>query len=131
MYDEEGRWVRTLVMREPEWSEEDRARVLAFVEWERGFCPCGCGIRIEDAYNPDQAFMVHDAKCRARVALEKVKRADKAKAEKASPNGKLPEGWDDGRRYYVVKADTPPEAAVPVRERAMRQRQAREVSNAG
>lgn len=40
-YDDEGRLVRTVVTREPEWDDESRAEMLALAEYDAGICACG------------------------------------------------------------------------------------------
>jgi hypothetical protein len=135
VYDEQGRLVKTVIYREPEWNDEDRAKALALLEWEQGGCQCGCNQRLEDVYNPKQAWMIHTVKCTARVMIEKTKRQDMDKARRQYPDGKLPDGWNDGVRYFAVKADTPPGADKPIeeqrREMAVRARERRMVKTSG
>ena len=59
-------------------------------------CKCGCGLPVSDAYR-DQTFIVDTFTCHADRALKMARRKDdeKAKAENK------PEGWNDGRHYYV------------------------------
>lgn len=85
----------TVVHRESEWDDETRARALALAEWESTLCGCGCGRPILETSRPDQAYLVHTYTCMADKAIQKVRRQDRAKHEKS------PEGWDDGRHYYV------------------------------
>lgn len=67
-----GRLVRAVVTREPAWTDQDRAEVLALAEYRRQLCPCGCGHRAKDTLSPEQtgpAFIASRTVCRARLAL--------------------------------------------------------------
>jgi hypothetical protein len=120
--------VKTIVYREPEWSDEDRARVLALRAYDDSIDQ-DTNVPLTAAYNPKQAFMVHSTKNHAKAAKERVMRADREKHKDDKPglDGSL---WDDGLRYWVEPVDTPPEALVPVqvqaRRRARQARRARE-----
>lgn len=46
-YDDAGRLVRSVTVREPEWSEQDRAWMLALVGYRASLCPT-CGGPIEE-----------------------------------------------------------------------------------
>lgn len=50
-YDEQGRLVRALTVREPEWSEQDVAWMLALAEWRATRCPA-CGGDIRECTDP-------------------------------------------------------------------------------
>ena len=90
-----------MVTREPEWDDETRGRALRLGEYEREICGCGCGQPIRKAYDPKQPFTVDFLTCQAGRAKAKVERQhrDEAKAQNK------PDGWDDGRHYYVKPHD--------------------------
>ena len=68
-----GRLVRSVTSREPEWSEQDRAWLLALAGWRASLCPCGCGLPAEQTLaheNDGHTFVVQPpTRCRARTAL--------------------------------------------------------------
>ncbi|MFC3504802.1 hypothetical protein ACFOOK_28075 [Micromonospora krabiensis] len=68
-----GRLVRSVTVREPEWSEQDRAWMAALVGYRASLCPCGCGHPAEQtqAHESDgRTFVVPPpVRCRARTAL--------------------------------------------------------------
>lgn len=70
-YDDAGRLVRSTP--ESEWSEQDRAWLLALAGYRASLCPCGCGLPAEQtlAHEDDgRRFVVSPpARCRARTAL--------------------------------------------------------------
>lgn len=90
---------RSVVTTEPEWDEASRNRVLRLTEYEAGMCPCGCGNQLDVALDETQAFKVDTFTCRARKAIEQVKRTDKKSKEKG------PEGWSDGMTWFAVPVD--------------------------
>lgn len=117
VYDSEGRLVKTVVYREAEWSEEDRARAEALRAWDDQW-DNETNMPLAKAYDPQQAYMVHKGKNYAKANKERIMRIDreKHKDDKPGPQGHL---WDDGLQYWVEPVDTP-EDAMPVRERAAR-----------
>lgn len=87
----------TVITREPLWSDDDRARALALDKYERSLCPCGCGVPVDEAFNPKRQFSVETGTCYARKTIESVKR----KAHKQAEDRNKPEGWDDGLFWFV------------------------------
>jgi len=70
-YDEAGRLLRSVTTREPEWSEEDAAWMLALAAYRRGLCPL-CGRPLEEctAQDADGAYTVPPpTRCHATTAL--------------------------------------------------------------
>ncbi len=86
-----------MVEREVEWDESTRGRALRLTEWEDGRCSCGCGQPIADAHDPKKPWIVDHFVCYAGRAKEQVVRQHRADAE----NANKPEGWDDGRHYFL------------------------------
>lgn len=74
--------------------------MLRLQEYEDTLCRCGCGLPIAVAHK-SQAFKVDHYTCYAGAALERVRREENERADKAN----RPEGWDDGRHYFVVRHD--------------------------
>lgn len=108
---------------EPEWPDDDRARALAFQDWEDSF-DHDTGVPLTAAYDPDQAFLVHETINHARRQIERIKRQKREQAERAN-GGKLPEGWDDGRRYRAEAVETPLEVRKAAEQAAERRRRRR------
>lgn len=102
----------TVITRETEWDDETRGRALGLAQYESHLCGCGCGRPIEETAKPDQAYLVHQYTCMADKAIQKVRRQDRAKHEKA------PEGWDDGLHYYAQPTDVSDKKKPGVRRRA-------------
>lgn len=70
-------------------------------------CPCGCGQPIAEATEKGRGYVVQTYECMARKALEMKKRDDRAAAGEDPP-----EGWDDGRIYYIEGSVEPPEGGA-------------------
>lgn len=71
-YDDAGRVVRSVTTREAEWTEQDRAELLALAVYRAGLCPCGCGHRYADTTSPEATgprFVASRVTCRARLTL--------------------------------------------------------------
>ncbi|TDB82941.1 hypothetical protein E1091_18545 [Micromonospora fluostatini] len=67
-----------MTTREPEWTEQDRAEVLALALYRRELCPCGCGHRYADTTSPEATgprFAAERVVCRARLALMEAQQA--------------------------------------------------------
>lgn len=84
----------TVVEREPEWSEGDRAEAEALAHIEAGKCPCGCGQQMEQSMSRDWNWSVEHRKCFAGAALDQVRR-EFDKKFKDDP------GRHDGRLWFV------------------------------
>jgi hypothetical protein len=54
-YDDAGRLVRAVTTRTPEWDEESRAEVIAWLDYEAQQCP-GCGGYLPDTTAPDAVY---------------------------------------------------------------------------
>lgn len=81
-YDRAGRLVRSVTRRDPEWTEQDRAWVLALTYWRDTRCPL-CGGDIQDCTAPDEDLVVNvppPRRCKATDAL-----LDKQKQYESSP----------------------------------------------
>ncbi|MFF0823066.1 hypothetical protein ACFYUR_22115 [Micromonospora haikouensis] len=78
-HDRRGRLVRSVTTREPAWTEQDRAEVIALAYYRRTeLCPCGCGHRYADTTSPEETgpqFVASRVVCRARLALLEAQRA--------------------------------------------------------
>lgn len=64
-------------------------------EWEDEKCPCGCGQPMTLAHDKTKTWVVDDFTCYAGRALDQVKRL------KAKEHEDAPDGWDDGKHWYV------------------------------
>lgn len=94
----------TLVKREPEWTDEDRAQLLALAVYEAGICSCG----FHESLTSDKSnyFQPEHRVCPVCAAADKWSRitadadqqAAKARGDKAPPSLTHPE---DGRKLYV------------------------------
>lgn len=79
-YDRRNRLIRSVTSREPEWTEEDRAEILALRLFRAQYCPCGCGQKYADTTSPEETgpqFVVERTVCRARLALIEAQEANK------------------------------------------------------
>lgn len=74
---------------------------MRLADYESSICPCGCGQSVDIAYDKGRAFKVDFQVCQAGRAMDQVRRMHKEEAERQ----KKPDGWDDGRRYYVMPVD--------------------------
>lgn len=88
-YDEAGRLVRSVTTREPEWTEQDTAEILALVEYRAMLCPCGCGFLTEETTSHEAGgpqFEAHRTLCRARRELVEQQTAHaKSKGDHGDP----------------------------------------------
>ena len=67
-----------MTTRESEWNDQDRTELLAYLEYEKALCPCGCGHLYEDTtsnWETGPEFAVTRITCRARAALLEEQRA--------------------------------------------------------
>ena len=53
-YDDDGRLARSVTVREPEWTPDDRALVLALIEEEKQICSI-CGHPLSECRDPSTA----------------------------------------------------------------------------
>ncbi|MGW5556848.1 hypothetical protein ACWER9_06450 [Micromonospora sp. NPDC003944] len=70
--------MRSVTTREPEWTEQDRAEVLALALYRAEFCPCGCGQRYVETTSDEETgpqFTADRVVCRARLALLEAQKA--------------------------------------------------------
>lgn len=83
-YDGDGRVARTVTTREPRWTEQDRAEILALALYRTWLCP-KCGGLLEDCTSHEDTgpeFRVRRVRCRA---------TDDLLAEQAGSNIDRPE----------------------------------------
>ena len=87
--DDEGRLLRTVVTRESEWDDQERAKMLALAEHEASMCACGFPARYADT-DPDLAWVERTCPVCAAVARNHriVAAADEDATEKL---GKKPD----------------------------------------
>lgn len=93
MYDRRGRLVRSVTTREPEWTEQDRAEVLALALYREGLCPLHGG-PLEDCTAADGVipdWTANSTYCQAAVA-----RVD---AENAGEQSKTPHRFAAARLW--------------------------------
>ena len=67
-----------MTTREPEWTDQDQAEVLALALYRSSLCPCGCGHPAADTRSPEQTgprFVATRVVCRARLAQLETQRA--------------------------------------------------------
>lgn len=71
MYDRRGRLKRSVTTSEPEWTEQDRAEILALAEYRRRLCPLHGGPLTECTSHEDTGpqFVVGKKRCRAQDAV--------------------------------------------------------------
>lgn len=70
--------MRSVTTRESEWTEQDRAEVLALALHRAELCPCGCGQRYVDTTSDEETgpqFTADRKVCRARLALLEAQKA--------------------------------------------------------
>ena len=70
--------MRSVTVREPEWTEQDLAEVLAYADYEAGLCPGGCGHLLSDTTTHEDDGPEFDATattCRACAARLEAQRA--------------------------------------------------------
>ncbi len=61
-----------MTRREPRWTEQDRAELLALDLFRSLKCPCGCGLDMADTTSQEDGgpqFVASRVICRARLAL--------------------------------------------------------------
>lgn len=96
MHDRRGRLVRSTTVAEPEWTEQDRAEILALGLYRSWLCPCGCGHLSEDTTSHEERgpqFTADRTVCRARLAL--------IEAQRALDDGKQPSATAAARLWHV------------------------------
>lgn len=88
-----------MTAREPEWTEQDVAEVLAFAEYRAGLCPGGCGHLLEDTTTHEDTgpeFVATATTCRACAARLEAQRA-KSDGKAANPDA-VARIWTIGMR---------------------------------
>jgi hypothetical protein len=111
-YDDQGRIVRTVVTREPEWDDDSRAEMLALAEYEAGMCS-GCGLHRSLCSDPSNHFTFEFDVCTVAAGWAQWGRKVADEDDKAMPGkGEPPETPhpDDGRTERV-RMLTPDEVA--------------------
>jgi hypothetical protein len=72
-YDDAGRLIRAVTVREPEWDEHEQGWALALAFYRDSLCPCGCGHPARDTLAPESAghtwHVPPPVRCMARDAL--------------------------------------------------------------
>lgn len=66
-----------MTTREPLYTEQDRAELLALAEFRASLCPCGCGLPGEDTTAPEVTgprWLIQQDTCQARIALLEAQR---------------------------------------------------------
>lgn len=78
-YDDTGRLVRSVTVREPEWTERDLAEATALLALEAETCP-GCGQPISESTHPDaeDGYEVDlPIRCHACTELDRARAIDR------------------------------------------------------
>jgi hypothetical protein len=78
-YDEGGRMVRSVTVREPLYTEQDRAELIALAAYRAGLCPL-CGRPLDVCTSEEGApgapqFAVRQSMCRATREIAELKSA--------------------------------------------------------
>ncbi|MCZ7440811.1 hypothetical protein O7598_30790 [Micromonospora sp. WMMC241] len=84
-------------MREPEWTEQDRAEILALGLYRAGLCPLHGG-PLSECTTPEESgaqFEADRSTCRARLAL--------IEAQRAADDGKAPGPYAGARVWKLRK----------------------------
>lgn len=101
-YDEAGRLVRTVVTREAEWDDVQRANMLALADYEADLCDCGFPSHLADT-DPDLRIKYRECPvCSGLSKAMRVQAAADASLLKQVYGNKGPQPGDelptDGRR---------------------------------
>lgn len=65
----------SVTTRETEWDDEQVGRMLALAQFEaETTCPCGCGLPVDVAHDPQGVFVTDTVICRARAVLTAAQR---------------------------------------------------------
>lgn len=102
-YDDEGRLVRTVVTRDVEWDDQQRANMLALADWEADLCHCGLPTAVADT-DPDMQIKYRDCPvCSGLARATRIQAANDAALVQqvygqkgAQPSDELPQ---DGRHF--------------------------------
>lgn len=76
-YDDAGRLIRSMTTREPRWTEQDQAEMLALAEYRDSLCPC-CGLPKDIVLGHERdapKFVVTKRYCLARSTLAETQAA--------------------------------------------------------
>lgn len=87
-YDAGGRLVRSVTIREPEFTEQDRGELLALAVYREGLCPL-CGRPLEVCTSHEETgpeFTANFTACRATLAIIEQQRALSDGGKKPRPN---------------------------------------------
>lgn len=119
----------TVVRRESEWDDTERAYALELDTWESGLCTCGCGLPRAIAHDPEQAFLIDKDICYAARQIERQRRVEQEEAKKLNK----PDGWDDGMHYIAspISHDEAQRILAEQSAAARERRQSRERSARG
>ncbi|MEV4767805.1 hypothetical protein [Micromonospora humida] len=96
-HDRRGRLVRSVTVREPAWTEQDRAEMLALRLYRSWLCPLHGGLLEECTSDEDTGvqFQVDRSTCRAEMAL--------IEAQRAANDGKKPSPYARARLWTVSR----------------------------
>ena len=103
----------TITTRDPEWTRDDVAMLLALADWEADRCPCGCGQQMTDclidaAVPPEQRprWQAGFFECGAGLALAEAQ-AKQAKQDEAAEKARGRPVITSHRLWQVARADQP------------------------
>lgn len=91
---ERGRLVRSVTTREPRWTEQDRAELIALALYRESLCP-RCGRPLDVCTSDEETgpqFEVSESTCRSALAIAEVK-------NKLSDHGKKPIPYAEARLF--------------------------------
>ena len=112
-YDDAGRLVRTVVTREPEWDDVERAKMLALATYEATLCACGLPESVADE-DPDLEMVERVCPVCAGLAKNyRIIHAEDAKAIEGLGKSPAPDATrpEDGRRFtFRPKPSEAPDA---------------------
>lgn len=89
--------MRSVTTREPEWTEQDRAEILALALYRSRLCPIHGG-PLDECTSPEESgaqFVAERSTCRAQLAL--------IEAQRAADDGKKPSPYAGARLWTLRK----------------------------